>query len=388
MFALFHYSLRNLWTRRLTTVLTASGMALVVFVFAATLMLARGLEETLIQTGAYDNVIVIRKGSVSEVQSGIERGQAAIVESLPYIASSREGKSLVVKEMLVLVGLPKRDTGKISHVSIRGTQAQALLLRPQIKLVAGRLPRPGSFEMLAGSSIARRFKGGGLREELYCGMRHWQIVGIFDAGNLGFDSEIWGDVDQVMQAFRRPVYSSVTFKLRNAKNLDAARKMIEGDPRLSLEAKRETRYYEEQSEMMAKFLRILGISLTAVFSLGAMIGAMITMYASVATRTAEIGTLRALGFGRRYILTAFLMESLLLGLVGGCTGLFCAAFMQLLTISTINFQTFSELAFRFTLTADITLKTLLFSLVMGFTGGFLPAVRASRMKIIDALRAA
>ena len=388
MFALFHYSLRNLWTRRLTTVLTASGMALVVFVFAATLMLARGLEETLIQTGSYDNVIVIRKGSVSEVQSGIERGQAAIVESLPYIASSREGKSLVVKEMLVLVGLPKRDTGKISHVSIRGTQSQALLLRPQIKLIAGRLPRPGSFEMLAGSSIARRFKGGGLREELYCGMRHWQIVGIFDAGNSGFDSEIWGDVDQVMQAFRRPVYSSVTFKLRNAQDLDAARKMIEGDPRLSLEAKRETRYYEEQSEMMAKFLRILGISLTVVFSLGAMIGAMITMYASVATRTAEIGTLRALGFGRRYILTAFLMESLLLGLVGGCTGLFFAAFMQLLTISTINFQTFSELAFRFTLTADIALKTLLFSLVMGFTGGFLPAVRASRMKIIDALRAA
>jgi len=388
MFALFPYSLRNLWTRRLTTVLTASGMALVVFVFAAILMLARGLEETLIQTGSTDNVIVIRKGSVSEVQSGIERGQAAIVESLPYIASGRDGKSLIVKELLVLVGLPKRDTGKISHVSIRGTQGHALLLRPQIRLIAGRLPRPGSFEMLAGSSIARRFKGGGLREELYCGMRHWQIVGIFDAGNSGFDSEIWGDADQVMQAFRRPVYSSVTFKLREVKDLDIVSRTIEADPRLPLEAKRETLYYAEQSEMMAKFLRILGISLTVIFSLGAMIGAMITMYASVATRTAEIGTLRALGFGRRYILTAFLMESLLLGLVGGCAGLFFASFMQLLTISTINFQTFSELAFRFTLTADIVLKALFFSLFMGFIGGFLPAVRASRMKIIDALRAA
>ncbi|MCU0582208.1 MAG: FtsX-like permease family protein, partial [Syntrophales bacterium] len=314
MFALFPYSLRNLWTRRLTTILTASGMALVVFVFAAILMLAQGLEETLIKTGSYDNVIVIRKGSVSEVQSGIERGRAAILEALPGITADREGTPLVIKEVLVLISLPKRDTGNLSHVSIRGTQNRALLLRPQVKLIAGRLPRPGSNEMLAGSSIARRFKGGGLYDELYAGMRH-----------SGFNSEIWGDADQVMQAFRRPVYSSVTFKLRNAKDLDAIKKTVEGDPRLDLEAKRETRYYEEQSEMMAKFLRILGISLTVIFSLGAMIGAMITMYASVANRTAEIGTLRALGFGRRYILAAFLMESLLLGLIGGVAGLFFAA---------------------------------------------------------------
>jgi ABC-type antimicrobial peptide transport system permease subunit len=242
--------------------------------------------------------------------------------------------------------------------------------------------------MLAGLSIARRFKGGGLYEELYCGMRYWQIVGIFDAGNTGFNSEIWGDADQIMQAFRRPVYSSVTFKLRDANDMEAAKQTIEKDPRLDLEAKRETRYYEEQSEMMAKFLRILGLSLTVIFSLGAMIGAMITMYASVATRTAEIGTLRALGFRRRYILGAFLMESLLLGLIGGGVGLFFAAFMQFLTISTINFQTFAELAFRFTLTPDIALKSMLFSLIMGFLGGFLPAVRASRLQIIEALRAA
>ncbi len=388
MFALFPYSLRNLWTRRLTTVLTASGMALVVFVFTAILMLARGLEQTLVQTGAFGNVIVIRKGSVSEVQSGVERGQAAIVASLPGIATDRAGQPLVVREVLVLIGLPKRDAGGLSHVSIRGTQPGALTIRPQVRLIEGRLPRPGSNELLSGASIARRFQGGGLHEELHAGMRHWKIVGVFDAGNSGFNSEIWGDVDQVMQAFRRPVYSSVTFKLRNGSELPSVKAVIEGDPRLSLEAKRETRYYEEQSEVMATFLRILGISLTVIFSLGAVIGAMITMYASVATRTAEIGTLRALGFGRRYILTAFLMESLLLGFFGGCAGLFLAAFMQLLTISTINFQTFAELAFRFTLTSDIAMKALAFALIMGFVGGFLPAVRASRMKIIEALRAA
>jgi ABC-type antimicrobial peptide transport system permease subunit len=218
-------------------------------------------------------------------------------------------------------------------------------------------------------------------------MRDWKIVGIFDAGNSGFSSEIWGDGDQLMQAFRRPAYSSVIFRLRDPSEFETVKSRLESDPRLTLEAKRETRYYAEQSEMMAKFLRILGISLTIIFSLGAIIGAMVTMYSAVANRTAEIGTLRALGFQRRSILVAFLLESLFLGLMGGCIGLFFASFMQWITISTVNFQTFSELAFNFSLTLDIVYRGLAFSLIMGFVGGILPAIRASRMKIVDALRA-
>jgi ABC-type antimicrobial peptide transport system permease subunit len=217
-------------------------------------------------------------------------------------------------------------------------------------------------------------------------MRDWQVVGIFDAGATGFSSEIWGDADQLMQAFRRPVYSSVIFKLRNSNEFDIVRTRIESDPRLSLEPRRETKYYRDQSEMMAKFLRIFGWSLTIIFSLGAIIGAMITMYAAVATRTGEIGMLRALGYRRRSIMMAFLMESLILGFTGGCAGLFFASFMQLITISTMNFQTFSELAFTFTLTFDIIYKAILFSIIMGFIGGVLPAIRASRMYIVDALR--
>jgi ABC-type antimicrobial peptide transport system permease subunit len=224
-------------------------------------------------------------------------------------------------------------------------------------------------------------------ERLRFSNRDWTVVGIFDAGNTGFNSEIWGDVDQLMQAFRRPVYSSVTFRLRDPSEFDAVKNRIEGDPRLTLEAKRETQYYADQSEMMSKFLRILGISLTVIFSLGAIIGAMITMYSAVSNRTAEIGTLRALGFQRRNILYAFIMEAMLLGLTGGCVGLFFASFLQLFTISTLNFQTFSELAFTFTLTFDIAFNSLAFSLIMGFVGGVLPALRASRMNIIDALRA-
>jgi ABC-type antimicrobial peptide transport system permease subunit len=288
--------------------------------------------------------------------------------------------------MLVLINLPKRGTDKTSQVVIRGIQPESLLLRPQVKLVQGRMPKAGSSEIMAGASIARRFRGGGVGENLRFGMRDWTVVGIFDAGNSAFSSEIWGDADQLMQAFRRPVYSSVIFKLADSSAFDAVKKRIEGDPRLTLEARRETRYYADQSEMMAKFLRILGMSLTVIFSLGAIIGAMITMYSAVSNRTGEIGTLRALGFQRASILAAFLMESLLLGLVGGCIGLFFASFLQLFTISTLNFQTFSELAFSFTLTFEIFYKSLLFSLIMGFVGGVLPAFRAARKNIVEALR--
>lgn len=383
----FSYSFRNLWTRRLTTVLTSSGMALVVFVFAAILMLSEGLRKTLIETGSYDNVVVIRKSSQTEVQSGIERQQASIVETQPEVAIGTEGQPLLAKEVLVLISLPKRGTEKPSYVSIRGIERSSLTLRPQVRMVEGRLPKPGSWEIIAGRSVADRFRGGGIGEALRFGMRDWTVVGIFDAGNTGFNSEIWGDGDQLMQAFRRPVYSSVLFKLRDPSRFEAVKRRIENDPRLTLEAKRETQYYADQSEMMAKFLRILGMSLTIIFSLGAMIGAMITMYSAVATRTGEIGTLRALGFQRLSILSAFLIESLLLGLIGGCLGLFFASFLQLLTVSTMNFQTFSELAFSFTLTLDIGWKAIAFALIMGFVGGVLPAFRASRMNIVESLRA-
>lgn len=383
----FSYSFRNLWTRRLTTVLTASGMALVVFVFTAILMLAEGLQKTLVETGSYDNVVVIRKGSSSEVQSGVDRQQASIVETQPEVAMGADGRPLVAKEMAVLITLPKRGTNNPSNVVIRGIGASSLPLRPQVKLVEGRMPRPGSSEIAAGRAIAERFKGGGIDEILRFGMRDWRVVGIFDAGNTGFSSEIWGDADQLMQAFRRSVYSSVIFRLQDPSDFDKVKKRLETDPRLTLDVERESRYYAKQSEVMAKFLRILGISLTLIFSLGAVIGAMITMYSAVATRTAEIGTLRALGFKSMSILGAFIVESLFLGLIGGCVGLFFASFLQLLTISTMNFQTFSELAFSFTLTFATVWKGLAFGLIMGFVGGVLPAVRASRMNIVDSLRA-
>jgi ABC-type antimicrobial peptide transport system permease subunit len=225
-------------------------------------------------------------------------------------------------------------------------------------------------------------------ETLHFGGRAWTVVGLFDAGGSGFDSEIWGDADQMMQAFRRNAYSVTVVKLVAADRYPAFRTRLEGDPRLTVDAKRETVFYSEQSEVLANFIRILGLTLSVIFSFGAIIGAMITMYAAVSNRTAEIGTLRALGFQRRSILAAFLLESLFLSLLGGAIGLVLASFMQLVSVSTMNWQSFAEIAFRFSLTPRIVAQSLVFAAVMGLLGGVLPAARAARLKIVDALRAA
>jgi ABC-type antimicrobial peptide transport system permease subunit len=382
------YIARNLVARRLTTALTAGGMALVVYVFATVLMLSAGLEKTLVATGQDDNVVVIRRSAQTEVQSGIARLQAGIVESLPEIALSSDGRPMVSKEPVVLINLPKRSTGKPANVVIRGVTPIGLELRPQVNLVEGRMFRPGTAEVLSGRSIADGFQGAGLGETLRFASRDWTVVGIFDAGHTAFDSEIWGDAEQMLQAFRRTGYSSMLFRLSDPASFDAVKTAIENDPRLTLEAKREKRFYAEQSEALSRFISYLGTGISVIFSIGAVIGAAITMYASVASRTAEIGTLRALGFSRTAILAAFLGEALLLGLLGGIAGLIGASLMQAMSISTTNFQTFAEIAFSFTLTPGIVVASLIFALGMGFIGGFLPAARAARMKIVDALRAA
>jgi ABC-type lipoprotein release transport system permease subunit len=361
-------------------------MGLVAFVFASVLMLAEGLKNTLVATGSEDNVVILRQASESEVQSAIERDQANIIESSPEIALSRNGSRLVARELVVLITLPKRGTDKPANVVVRGVSPESLAIRPQIQITAGRLFRFGSREIIVGSGIAKRFQGARLGETLRFALRDWQVVGIFDTGNTGFDSEVWGDREQLMQAFRRPVYSSLILKLRDPSEFNPLKQRLEADPRLTVEAKLETQYYAEQSEMMARFIRILGIVLTIIFSFGAMIGAMVTMYAAVANRTVEIGTLQALGFKRYHLLTALLIEALLLGLFGGLLGLFVAYFMQFISVSTTNWQTFSELAFSFALSGKIISLTLIFALVMGFVGGFLPSVRAARINIVEALR--
>lgn len=381
------YIARNLWVRRVTTLLTAGGMALVVFVFATVLMMSEGIRATLVATGQVDNVLLLRKGSGAEINSAIARDQAAIIESLPGIATNGQGQRLVSKEPVVLNNLPKRSNGKPSNVTLRGTSSVGLDLRPQVKLIQGRMFRPGTSEIITGKAIANGFRGTALGETLHFAQRDWLVVGVFDSGRTGFDSEIWGDAEQMMAAFRRNAYSTMVFRLADLGAFEHIKTLIADDPRLQIDVKPEIQFYAEQSEALATFIRILGLSLSVIFSIGAVVGAMITMFAAVAQRVGEIGTLRALGFQRNAVLIAFLLESLLLSLVGGVIGLFAAAWMQAVDISTTNFQTFSELAFQFKLTPGIVVQTLLFSLGMGFIGGFIPAWRAARMNIVDSLRA-
>jgi len=382
------YVARNLWTRRLTTALTAGGLALVVFVFATVLMLDAGLRQTLVATGEYDNVVAIRKGAGTEIQSGITRPQAAIIETHPVVATGEGGRPLASKETVVLIALRKAGAAKPTNVVIRGVSQAGFVLRPQVKLVQGRRFAPGSTEIVVGGAIARGFEGVRVGERLRFAQRDWTIVGVFGAGSSGFDSEIWGDADQLMQAFRRVAYSSVIVKLRDVDDFERLRADVDADPRLTNEVKRERTFYSDQSRALSTFITVLGLTLTAVFSIGAMLGAMITMYASVSNRVAEIGTLRALGFRRGAVLGAFLVESLLLGLAGGVCGLAVASLMQFASFSTTNFQTFADLSFKFLLTPAIVAQTLAFSLAMGLLGGFLPALRAARLEIVDSLRSA
>ncbi len=383
------YSYRNLWTRRLTSILTMAGIGLVVFVFAAVLMLSNGITKTMVGTGREDNVLVIRKSAETEMISAVSRESAEIVRTFPEVATSTEGAPLASSEMSVIINLSKMGTNDMGNVIVRGIDAEGLTIRPQVVITEGRMFEPGTTEIVVGSSIHTRFKGCSIGQTLRFGAQDWTITGVFDAGRSAYDSEVWGDVEQLTAAFRRPVYSSVAVRLRDGATVEAFQARLAADPRLQqLDAKQENRFFADQSEMMSQFISILGLVITIIFSFGAMIGAMITMYAAVANRTREIGTLRALGFRRRSILTAFVLESVFLSLVGGTGGLLLSSTLQFVTISTVNWGSFSELAFGFTLSPAIVIQSLVFSVVMGLAGGVVPAVRAARLNIVSALRSA
>jgi len=383
----FSYGFRNLLTRKFTTILTAGGMALVTFVFVAILMLAQGLEQTLVDTGSPENAVVLRAAADTEISSTVDRDAAAIIAIQPEVEQTPGGEPIASKETLVLVTLQKKSGNKPANVVVRGTGPHSLMLRPQVRLIAGRPPRPGSREIMAGKSIHDSVQGASIGDTVHFALGQWTVVGVFDAGKTAFNSELWVDVEQLMAEFRRTAFSALILKVPGQQAFDALKKRLESDPRLSVQVKREIDFYREQSEMMAKFIRILGLAMTVFFSIGAVLGAMVTMYTAVANRTREIGTLRALGFTRINIMASFLMESLILGMAGGLVGVAGGSVLQVMTISTTNWQTFSELAFGFTITLEIALFGLGFALLMGFLGGLLPAWTAARLAIVDSLRA-
>ncbi|NMO20863.1 ABC transporter permease [Pyxidicoccus fallax] len=379
------YNARSLWARRLSTGLTVLGLGLVVFVFSAVLMLANGIESALAAGGDPANAVILRKGATSELVSGVERDAVRILATDPAVASGQQGEPLVAGELVVLVALPRGE--QAMNTTARGVEPESFTARPEVRLISGRRPRPGTNEVALGRALVGSSPDATLGGELRFAQQRWPVVGVFEAGAGAFESELWADATRLGGAFNRPGYSSALVRLRSAEDMAAFEKRVEADPRFTLEAKPEPTYWAEQASGLATFIRVLGLFVSFVFSLGAVLGAMITMYAQVATRIAELGMLRAVGFRRRSVLASVVAESLMLGAAGGLLGALGALTTRWLHVRTLNFQTFSEVSFGFTPTPGILLGALLFGTMMGLIGGLLPALRAARLSILDALRA-
>jgi ABC-type antimicrobial peptide transport system permease subunit len=383
----FKYSIKSFGSRKLTTIITIGGIALVVFVFAAVLMMAHGLERTLVQTGTPGNVKIVRKSSMGEISSIVESETQNIIRTMPNIARSSDGIPLMSYEPVVVINLNKSEG--LSNVMVRGVSRNISELHPEIRISKGRMFNPSLREIIVGESLTGTFEGLEIGKSVKLAADNWKIVGIFSSGGSGFDSEIWGDASQILGAFNRGnAVSTITLKLTNASLFNDFKKSFQSERRLKeFEVKMEQDYFAEQAGFLATFIKYLGIFITVIFSIGAVFGAMITMYAAVANRTVEIGTMRALGFRRRSILVVFLFESVLISLLGGAVGILLASFLQFFSVSTLNWSSFSEIAFSFALSPEIIINSLIFAVLMGLFGGFLPSARAARLNIINALRA-
>ena len=383
------YNLRNLKVRVTSTLTTALGITLVVMVYLLFLALAHGFELVLRATGSPHNALVLRSGANAEISSSISRENASQIADAPEVARGPQGEALASKDLVVVLALDKRGGGS-SNVVARGVTAEASAVRPNVRIVGGRAFTPGLSEVIVGRPIADRFKNCGLGEALSFGQRRWKVVGLFETGGTGFDSEIWGDVEQLLPAFRRTTFQSVTVRLRDPSLLPAFQARLEKDPRLNVEVEREDRYYAKQSELLSTLIRVLGSVLAFTMAVGAVLGAANTMYAAVSTRAKEIGTLRAIGFKRRAILLSFVIESLLIALAGGILGaLLCLGLSLIpgmLETGTTNWNSFSEVAFEFEFSPAVLAQGLLFALVMGLLGGLWPAARAARKPITTSLR--
>lgn len=382
------YTLRSLWVRKTTTLATALGIALVVFVLASSLMLSRGIEKTLGKSGRPDRAIVIRKGSDNELSSTIENSSVGIVLSAPGVKKSGT-TPLGSAETVVVLTLEKLGMeGKVSNVQVRGVTTRSREMRSDLRIVDGRPLTPGTDEVMIGSGLVGRFAGMRLGESFELKKnRTVRVVGIFDTGGSALDSEAWVDLETLRSSFGRgSTASSVVVQLEKATSFDGFENAVEHDKQLGLEVMRETDYYEKQSEGTSIFIKALGIVVTFFFSLGAMIGAMITMYAAVSQRSKEIGTLRALGFSRFSILVAFIFESFALAIVGGLVGALASLAMGFVKLSMMNFNTWQEMTFSFDASPSIIGTSVLIGGAMGFLGGLFPAIRAARLSPIQAMR--
>jgi len=380
------YNWRNLFVRKGSTAMTVLGVAAVVFVFVMVLSLAVGLESAFQASGSPDNLLLLRQGAQSETQSAVARDQFSILQTLPGIAKGKDGKPLVSGESIVLINHPRRETGQKSNVIVRGLTPAGLEIRPGVNLSGGRWFGQGVSEIATSTRMARRFQNCAVGEKIKFGGREWTVTGNFDAGSSAFDSEIWADAEDLMAAFNRRGYSSALIRTESASAAAALTSRISGDTRLNFKVQTEKAYYAEQTKT-GEPIRIMGIFIAVIMAVGAAFGAANTMYAAVAARIREIGTLRALGFSRFAILLAFLLESMILSALGGIIGALLARFsIDGISTGTANWVTFSEIAFAFRVTPGLMMLGIGFSVIIGALGGLLPAAGAARRPIVAALR--
>ena len=382
------YNLRSVAQRPVSTALTALGIGLVVAVFVAMLALANGFIAALATTGSSDNVLLLRRGADSELSSGIPREAISIISASPHIATGSDGRPLVSPETYIVINLerPGGDEYSVANVVARGVSSKAFEVRRNIKIVEGREFASGQSEICVGAKLQGRFANVNVGDVLRFSNRDWKVVCRFTADGSSFESEIWGENEQFQNVFRSNSFQDVAFRLKDPAAFDDLKRAFLADQRIQIDAHRESEFYKSQSELLGNILRALAIMITSIMAVGAVFGAVNTMYAAVSSRTPEIAVLLTLGFRPRSVLASFLIESAVIAFIGGVVGCLLALPINGVVTSTTNWASFSEIAFAFRVTPQLLLAGLVFAVVMGVVGGFFPARRASRLPVIQALR--
>jgi putative ABC transport system permease protein len=383
------YNVRSVKARWTSTIVAVLGIAGTVGVFVAMLSLARGFRATLVASGSAGNVLALRAGSQSEMMGGITLDSVKLLQDKPGVARDQNGAPLITQEVVGVVPFPLISTGTDANVQVRGVSPNVLDVRKFVKIPQGRMFQPGLSELVVGKNATKTYAGLKLNDSVNMGGGHWKVVGIFDAGGSAFDSEVWCDSKILNEVLKRPdnIFQSATIHLTSPAAFDQFKDAVTKDPQLNLDVSREVDYYAKQSTTMTTLITVLGGLVASIMAIGAIFGALNTMYSAVAERGREIATMRAVGFGGGSVVFSFLVEALLISFVGGVLG--CLAVLPLngFTTQTLNFQTFSNLAFAFKITLDLLIAGVIFALVMGVLGGLPPAIRAASRPVASTLRA-
>ncbi len=382
------YNIRSVKARYISSLVAILAIAGVVAVFIAVLAMANGFRKTLMISGSPENAIILRGGATSEIESSISLAQVKIIEDIAGIKRDKEGKAMVSPEVVGIQCFKLRSSGTDANVQIRGVSPSALKIRSHIKIVQGRFFTPGLTELVVGSNAIKSYQEMDLNGKIKFSGEEWTIVGIMEAGGSSFDSEVWCDQNVLRQTFKgnENSFQSVTVQLESPGQFSKFKEDLSLDPRLTVSVEQEIAYYEKRSEMVFTLIRVLGFLIAFVMAIGAIFGALNTMYSAISARSTEIATLRAIGFPERSIMLSFILESLFIAILGGASGCLIILPVHGQMASTINWQTFSHLSFSFAITSDILTSGMIFACIIGFLGGILPAWKASRIPVATALR--